>query len=203
MGLIRSTAEPSALLEEPLSEHAAALESFLRRASEVREEDWSRPRGPGKWSPAEVTEHVRLSFEVLLAELRDGTAMRIVVPAGKRFVLRRLLLPRIMRTGEFPKGARAPKEVRPTPTSATRADALARLAAAAREFGDACAGLPNPRSRRLTHAYFGGIRVPTVLRFLARHTRHHEKQLAPVWPAAPEPARSSEEPGDESGHRRR
>lgn len=173
-----ASADTPAVLREPLRVHAAAVESFLRTGSEVHEVDWVRPTAPGKWSPAEIAEHVRLSFEILLADLHGERAMRVLLPAWQRVPLRWLMVPRIIRTGEFPKGARAPKEIRPTPTSATQAEALARVKSAADQFADVCARVTRPRSRRVTHAYFGGITLPTALRFIARHTQHHERQLA-------------------------
>jgi hypothetical protein len=172
------SAEPPPVLREPLENHAAAVGSFLRAAGQIAASEWDRPPADGKWSAAEVVEHVRLSFDVMATEVKGGSGMRVVVSPWKAFVLRWLFLPRILRTGRFPRGSRAPKEVRPTPTSADRNEAMARLRVASEELSDACARVASPRSRRLTHAYFGPLPLPTVLRLLARHTRHHEKQLA-------------------------
>jgi DinB superfamily len=172
------SSEPPPVLREPLENHAAAVGSFLRAAGQIAASEWDRPQAAGKWSAAEVLEHVRLSFEVLAREVRGGSGMRVVVSPWKAFVLRHLFLPRILRTGRFPRGSRAPKEVRPTPTSADPREAMARLRAASDELSDVCARVDSPRSRRLTHAYFGPIPLPTVLRLLVQHTRHHQKQLA-------------------------
>ena len=172
------------LLAGPLAEHRRAIESFLEAGRAVPEPEWSRPLAPGKWSPAEIAEHIRLSFEVVRRELLEGTGMRVVVPPWKGFLLRRVFLGRIVRTGRFPPGIRAPREARPVAPSETRSEALRLVEAAAADFEAACAGVDDPRSRRLTHPYFGAIPLPLACRFLARHTRHHQNQLAPHAPNA-------------------
>lgn len=174
----------SALLVGPLAEHRSAADSFLRAGRAVPEPAWTRPVAAGKWSPAQIAEHVRLSFEVLTRELVEGTGMRVVVSPWKRFLFRRLFLNRIVRTGRFPRGIRAPREARPVAPPATRSEALRLVEAAAADFEGACANVADPRSRRLTHPYFGRVPLPLACRFLARHTRHHQDQLVPRVPDA-------------------
>jgi len=174
----------SAPLAEPLADHRSAADSFLQAGRAVPEPAWTRPVAPGKWSPAQVAEHVRLSFEVLTRELVEGTGMRVVVPPWKGFLLRRVYLRRILRTGRFPRNIRAPREARPVAPPAPQSEALRLVEAAAADFEAACAGVADPRSRRLTHPYFGRLPLPLACRFLARHTRHHQDQLAPRAPHA-------------------
>lgn len=168
-------------LETALALHRAALAAFAERARRVAPEDWERPRAPGKWSPAEITEHLRLAAEKLRAERQGEEGMQLRLSAWKRFLLRRTVLVRLLRTGRFPKGAPAPREIRPVSPGLPQDEALDRLERAWATFEDACrSGVPTVASR-LTHPYFGRLRLAQYHRLLAVHTLHHRDQL-PVRP---------------------
>jgi hypothetical protein len=162
-------------LAAALAEHRAALAAFVERARRVPPAQWERPAAPGKWSAGEITEHLRLALEALDRELRGDSAMRRVLPWWKRILLRRTVLPRILRTGRFPKGV-APREVRPSAPGIGQAEALRRLTEALGRFEAAC-GNRSAFGRRLTHPYFGGLALPRYYRLLALHTLHHREQL--------------------------
>jgi hypothetical protein len=166
-------------LAAALAEHRAAVETYLRRAAEVSSERWSCAVAPGKWSPEEITEHLRLALDRLDRELRGETAMRCRLPAWKRFLLRRRALPGILRTGRFPRGVPAPREIRPSAPGTPQGEALRGLAAAAEGFAAACRAESSPARRRLTHPYFGSLALPQFHRLLALHTLHHRDQLPP------------------------
>ena len=183
-----------AALETSLAEHRAAVDSFAAAATAVAPAAWRESSAPGKWAPADVAEHVRLSFEILRRELEGGPGMKVVLPAWKRILARRYLR-RILATGRFPPGARAPREARPAPTSATQAEAVEEIRSVAQAFASACASVPDPRRRRLTHAYFGALPLEDACRLLVVHTRHHEKQL----PRSPVPGPMSGVSSKEAG----
>jgi hypothetical protein len=42
----------------------------------------------------------------------------------------------------------------------------------------ACLAVRDPARRTVAHPYMGAIRLPDALLLLARHTRHHERQVA-------------------------
>ena len=169
---------PRDALSAAVAEHRAAIASFVERAAGLPPELWSRPAAPGKWSPEEITEHLRLSFARLELELGGGPAMRRVVPAWKRFLLRRRVLPKILRARKFPRGAPAPREIRPTAPGTSPDEALKNLAAAADRFAHASGAEPGAR-RRLTHPYFGPLTLVQMHRLLALHAIHHRDQLPP------------------------
>ena len=135
----------------------------------------------GKWSPAEVVLHVTLSYEFARAAVTEGAAMRLRVPPVSAWLSRHLLLPLLLRTTTFPRGAASPTEVRPssaearTLTAASAGDRLARAAAMAasvlRSAEDRQPGF------RVTHAYFGSLSPRIALRLLSAHTRHHVRQM--------------------------
>ena len=136
------------------------------------------PIAPGKWSPAEITAHLAESYRVLRLELSGEPGMRVVVPFFKRAILRYTVLPRLLRSGRFAIGVRAPKETRPRTSQPTPAKGVAVLETEVRGFDEALeAGVRRGRVS-LTHAYFGRLNARQALRLCAIHTAHHTNQLA-------------------------
>lgn len=164
-------------LEGALAEHRAAVEDFVAAAMAIAPADWQRPVAEKKWSPGQITEHLCLALEKVRQELEHGAHMKFALPAWRRLLLRRLLLPRLLRTGRFPRGVRAPREIRPSPSAASLEDSLRRLQKAAAEVEAACARDSRAASRRLGHPYFGALPLPKFFRLLAQHTLHHRGQL--------------------------
>jgi len=79
--------------------------------------------------------------------------------------------------GRFPKGVRAPREVRPTSTSRTPEDGARRLAERAEVFLDRFAQAHGQGRARVTHPYLGRLNGAVAVRFLTAHVRHHREQL--------------------------
>lgn len=174
------------VFEDVAAEHRAEIEAFARTAERLDRAAWSVPREAGKWSPAQIVQHLILSYEAGLRELDGGVGLTLVVPWWKRIALRWTILPRIL-AGRFPAGAPAPKEVRPKTAFDSPDEAVERLRFCAERF-EARICEPHPaRPARLTHSYFGRLKGPQILRFLAVHARHHHRQLAapPRWLTAP------------------
>jgi hypothetical protein len=165
------------ILARPLAEHEKALAEFVEAVNALSSSDWNHAMHAGKWSPAEIVEHVRLSFDVHRDALQGGPGARPVLTGWKAAAARWFVMPKILRTGRFPRNARAPREIRPTASSGSRGEGLARLRASASAFEEACQAVSDPASRRIVHPYFGALPLPTALRLLARHTRNHRNQL--------------------------
>ncbi len=162
-------------------EEAAALhrETIDEASSAIAAQDpatWTVPRQPGKWSAAEIAQHLILSYEVPLRELEGGAGLALVLPWWKRAALRWTVLPRIL-MGRFPVGAPAPREVRPRNAPESPAEAVERLRAVADLFAVRLREEHSARPVRLTHAYFGRLSAPEILKLLAVHARHHRAQL--------------------------
>jgi len=130
----------------------------------------------GKWSPAEVLDHLRLAFSNSAAG-----ATRCVdegrTRARPRTLPQRLAGGLVIGLGIFPK-AKAPAQAVPqgTPPPTIVTDTLAALDAldealtrAAERFGD--------RTPLMNHPYFGTLDVRTWRKFHLVHTRHHAKQI--------------------------
>ncbi len=139
---------------------------------------WEAPTAPGKWSPAQITEHLRLSYEVLCEELGGGRGLTLRTPAWLRPWLRWRYLRGILRTGSVPAGARAPREVRPGDGPFPQQPAIARLEAAALAFERGLEGRWAEPGTVLTHHLFGRLTATDAFRFVTVHAEHHLRQLA-------------------------
>jgi len=137
---------------------------------------WAVPRQPGKWSPSEIAQHLVISYEPALAELDGGAGFALALPWWKRTVLRWTVLPRIL-DGRFPKGAPAPKQARPRGGAASPREAARALRENAARFERRLVEAHAAGPVRLTHAYFGRLTAPQILKLLAVHATHHRSQF--------------------------
>jgi hypothetical protein len=162
-----------------LDDYSKAADELRARAALIGEAAWNEASAEGKWSPAQEIEHVVLSHELFLAQLDGGPAMRVITSGWRRIALQRVLLPYILVTGRFPRGARAPRESRPIETRGSRDVLVLRLERAVR--GVIAAVQRDERAgtrRRLSHPYFGMMTVSEVVRLSTLHTRHHTARLS-------------------------
>lgn len=164
-----------------LREHDTVVREFLAACSRVAPEDWQRQPVPGKWSPAAVVLHVCRAYELGRDAAAGGESMRLKVSPSAARLSRVLILPLVLATHRFPRGARSPREVVPDADEASLLLpdlAVRRLHVAAEqaaeELRQAAARRPVPR---MTHAYFGALEPLTTLRLLSAHTRHHGRDL--------------------------
>src|SRR4030095_14284898 len=98
---------------EPLACHASASAAFAAAAQAVEPAVWDLPRAAGKWSPAQITDHLIQIYDVLLRGIRGGAGMKVRARPCLRLLLRPAYMPRILRGGWFPARAPAPPEIRP------------------------------------------------------------------------------------------
>lgn len=160
-----------------LAEHRAAIQGYAAAVSTLDDDGWTRPWAPGKWTPAQITEHLTFSYGAFLKEVRGEGGMRMKVFGLRLRVLRWFVLPHILFHRSFPGKAVSPREIRPAGGSPDRRAALDGLLAAAREAErelEAARGRPGVV---ITHPYFGGIAPAKALRFQAIHVEHHERQV--------------------------
>lgn len=162
-----------------VAEHSAALQEFVVLARRVSPDRWNQPIATGKWTPAEITSHLSESYQVLRGELAGAAGMQLRLTRLQRWLLRHTILPRILASGKFPAGARAPRETRPRDGQVDATSALHRLSTEADAFVQELSG-PSRRRARLTHAYFGSMSARQGIRLATVHTRHHARQLAAV-----------------------
>ncbi|MGE0040014.1 MAG: DUF1569 domain-containing protein [Vicinamibacterales bacterium] len=132
---------------------------------------------PGKWTIAEIVEHLALAYagtaKGLTRVVAAGAPM--ASPVTWRSRAGRLL---IVSLGYFPEGRQAPAHV--TPSGIGLAEALERahagLAAVDAMYDEAAARF-GARRPILDHPIIGAFSVDDWRRFHRVHTRHHVKQI--------------------------
>lgn len=157
--------------------HAAAIEDYLGTAARLDEPAWRISVAPGKWTPAEITEHLVRTYQVSLEQLRGGRGLEPRVGAFLRQILRLAILPRIFRTRRLPRGARAPREIRPADRGLPRQAALDEFRGLADEFETEMSARRADGDVRLTHHIFGKFEPVRAVDFVAIHVEHHGRQL--------------------------
>ena len=160
--------------------HAEAAERLVVAAERVDPQKWLVPRAEGKWTPAQVVEHLTRVYDVLTNEIEGGPGMKIRVKFWQRMFLRVTVLGRILKGGWFPEGATAPFETRPGSVTSDQREAISGFRARAAQFAAAAANAQESGRRvRVTHAYFGAASIERATLLCTRHIEHHEKQLSP------------------------
>jgi hypothetical protein len=79
-----------------LAAHRSASAAFATAAEEVEPDAWHRPRAEGKWSPAQMTDHLIQTYDILLRELDGDQGMRVRTRFLRRVFLRLTLMPRLL-----------------------------------------------------------------------------------------------------------
>ncbi len=163
------------------TEHHEVVAEFLATIDLFSEETWFRPPRPNKWSAATLTDHVSVTYAYGRDATNTGVGMRLLVPRPVAWAARTFILPRMLRSKRFPRGAKAPAEVRPVlanSTALSRERAKEELTARA---ADALTAFDRARQERpamtLTHAYFGPLTLLQTLRMVSAHTRHHAQGM--------------------------
>lgn len=160
--------------------HDAAAESLARTAENVDPQKWLVPRAPGKWTPAQVVDHLSRVYDVVTNEVEGGEGMKLRMTLPRRMFFRLMFLRRILRGGWFPEKAPAPYETRPGQGIADQSAAIAGFRSRAAKFAAAVAKAHDSGRRvRITHAYFGTAPLDKATLLCARHIEHHQKQLPP------------------------
>jgi uncharacterized damage-inducible protein DinB len=161
-----------------VSRHSAAVDEYLARCRRIGASRWAIPIAAGKWTPAEMTSHLTESYRILRGELAGGPGMQLRLRRLHRIVLRYTVLPRILGKGDFPPGARAPRETRPREVELDAGIALRELSHQADSFVQELSDRARDTRVRLTHAYFGSMSARQSLVLVTVHTQHHARQLA-------------------------
>jgi DinB superfamily len=159
------------------AEHSRAVGQFISTAKGVPQDSWDRPLAEGKWTPAEVTAHLSESYRILRSELATGLGMGLRLGRMRRWVFRHTILPRILASGRFPRGARAPRETRPLQIVSDISAAVEALTDEAEAFAAELNARAALGTVHLTHAYFGPMSATQAMRLVTVHTRHHARQL--------------------------
>ena len=175
MTAIQTAASPVATLKSAcLARTLAALDAATRDVTTA--ELAFHP--PGKWSAAEVLEHLAMTYGStarMLTKLAVAERPRASVPSLRQ----RAFIAVVTGFGYMPTGRQAPEFTRPKGLSGEAALRQARdgliamdapLAECARRFGQS--------SKLADHPVLGPLNAREWARFHWVHTRHHLKQIA-------------------------
>jgi hypothetical protein len=165
----------AALLDAELEAHMEAVQDFIAFAEQVQESGWNLSRQSDKWSPAQVAEHLRLTYLTVNAELSARGGFRVRTAWWQQRLFKILFLPKILKTGRLPTGVQATREARPSGGPYEKAQLLDALRQEADRFREAVASSSTRTS--ITHPYLGKLTLLKGIRFLAQHIRHHQRQL--------------------------
>jgi hypothetical protein len=159
------------------SDSRAALEELMG-AAEAAAANWTTPRGPKKWSPAQVTEHVARVFDQAANMIEGKQHAFPKMPFFVKPVFRTVFFKRTVRSGKFPS-ARTFKAFDPAEGPETPAAARDRLTAAHARYLAACSASAG-KDGQVVSSVFGAVPVTEYMRFTTMHTRHHRRQIAVV-----------------------
>src|SRR5262249_52828310 len=165
-----------------LATHKGALQDFIASAEKVQSSAWNLPMQAGRWSPAQVAEHLRLSYTTVRAELSGHGGFRVRTTWWQQRLLRVLYLSRILKSGRFPKGVPATREVRPAGGPFDRQQLLLALRQEGEQFIQEVR-LASDRAT-ITHPFLGKLALADGVRFMTQHIGHHHSQIV----GAQEPA---------------
>ena len=161
-------------LDHALAGNRAALDEFLAAAGKSAP-SWTTPRGPGKWSPSQVAEHVARALEESANVVAGAPSRFPSLPSFLRPVLRGLFFNRVLKRGAFPKAKTNPA-MNPATGPATPAEARPRLEAAVARFDRECRAR-DAAGGSVESLAFGRVSVVDFARFQELHTRHHCQQM--------------------------
>jgi hypothetical protein len=174
----RAAERDDARWDEAVDEHRTALAAFLDSVELLRDDAWSQPWAAGKWTRAQIGEHLALSYEAAIREVTGGEAMRVKVPPFRLKLLRLVLLPHILFHRSIPLRARSPRELRPGEVTTPRPALLRRLRELGERFENEMERAYRSGGGGLTHPYFGKLDAVKSMRFMAVHLEHHTRQIA-------------------------
>jgi len=163
-------------LDAALLENMQAYERFVAAVKRVPGGAWATPVAPGKWTPAQIAEHIAISFDIATGALKGESGIP-GMPRLVRPLIRALFFRRILKTKTFPRNAKSPKVFHPSETSAPLTQTLDRLARGSAGLDAAVAALRQSGETTIEHPVFGTIPVEEYLELNAIHTRHHMGQL--------------------------
>ena len=163
-------------LDTAIADNHQAVDEFTGAARAVDPTRWTLPRAEGKWSPAQVVEHVALTYEYSRAVLNNSAPG----PAAPRFLrplVRRFFVKPVLKRGSFKPNGKAPTMFQPSSSPEGPIDLLVRLETAVRLFENELRASDRSGRSTLDHPFFGAMPVTDYLRLQAIHARHHRAQL--------------------------
>jgi len=163
-------------LDDALAANREAAKRFLATARTVAKERWAAPVAPGKWSPAQIAEHVALSTEVALKAIKGDKSMGSI-PGLLRWLPRKLGFDPTIKKGRFPEKQRGPAIFKPSDTHVKYEISAERFERAIADLESHARELAKTGTHAFEHSFFGRVAIADYVKFNALHSEHHERQL--------------------------
>jgi hypothetical protein len=163
-------------IEDVIAENRKATEQFLATARNVPKEKWAQPVAPGKWSPAQIVDHVAVTTEVALKAINGDPSMGSI-PKFLRFIPRKLGFAPTIKKGRFPEKQRGPAIFAPSTGQPSYEASVEKLNRAIVALETHVRTLIAANQHSFEHTFFGRVSIPDYIRFGTLHTQHHERQL--------------------------
>lgn len=160
-----------------IEKHRAVIADYVQTASRIDEQVWRLPVEAEKWTPAQITDHLILTYQTLIEQIGGGRGLKMQYNFVLRQILRLAILPKIYRTRQLPRGAKAPPEILPQDSKMARQAALEKLEKLCGEFENEILSRRADKKLRISHHVFGAIKPLKAIDFIAIHTEHHTRQL--------------------------
>lgn len=163
-------------LEDAIAANREAATKFLSTARTVAKEEWAAPIAPGKWSPAQIVDHVATSTEVALKAIKGDKSVGSF-PRIFRAIPREMVFNSTIKKGAFPGKMRGPAIFAPSREHASLDASAERLERAIADLEAHVRDLAKAGKDTFEHGFFGRVKVADYIRFNGLHTDHHEQQL--------------------------
>lgn len=161
-------------ISKEVADSRAALDELIQTAERAAS-NWTTPRAPKKWSPAQVAEHVARVFDDATNMIEGRPHGFPKMPFFVRPIFRTLFFNPTLKKNTFPT-AKTFKAFDPIEGPATPAAARERLIAAHERYLATCKARAE-QDGTVTSTVFGTVPVGHYMRFATMHTRHHQKQI--------------------------
>jgi hypothetical protein len=166
-------------LRSTFAAHRQEIDIYIDVAKALDPARWAAPPAAGRWSPAQITDHLFRTYEFGSGVI-EGTVTVQRLPALMRWMIARFWLRPALRNGRVTGRTRAPKFFEPDAAGGAPEDLLPRLRTASERF----AGLVDRGTGRgvaaVDHPMFGSVPLIDFLRLQVIHVRHHRAQLPPA-----------------------
>jgi uncharacterized damage-inducible protein DinB len=164
-------------LNAAVADNHRAVDEFIAAARSVIPAQWNVPRAEGKWSSAQVVEHIALAYEYSLAVLEN----RASGPKAPRFIrplVRAFFVNPTLRAGRFTRKGKTLSMFEPSSAPADQATSIRRVESALTAFEAGLRAADASGRTTLDHPFFGTMALTDYVRLQAIHARHHRAQLA-------------------------
>src|SRR6188472_1708057 len=142
-------------IETAIADNRVAVEEFIAAARGIDAAKWGAPLADGRWSPAQIAEHLAIVYEYN-RKVVTGTAGK-GAPAILQPLARWFIVTKTLKAGRFTRKGRAPKIFQPTGSPPAAPVVLDRLTRAVAGFeSDIRSGHPEAR-HTIAHPFFGTL----------------------------------------------